>query len=732
MAGIQRIPPSAPMTLHPPTQFPSSRLSTRRLPRLALAIGLLALAALMAPARGAATYTIEVIAPEEQLLAGGAQDFPVRLREFIPTGSTGFEGFFGEFPLKSITVHVKSVNSVPVSFTPRAGLGAQVTPLNPEVATGIQFILTADPPTTPPADNTPISGVSEWEIGTLRIDLGPPVLIDDGGAIPANILLLDLELFAGSGIYQPQPGDPGSGAGFLITTTEMEVYGSPETDPSDYTDESDVEVADGTTRVVDEELTQTGILRATNGGEVVVDAAMVNFGVVEGRNGRLDLNAAFSNVGTVRAAEGGSVEIGADFANFGTLEALAGSTITTLGAGIRQLEGSDTPVTYDDKIAAGVFRVVDGVMNVAPPGFILAEICRGALEISGPSAETNFFDEAASGPGDFSTSGRGITLSEGGRLLLGDGVSLDVFDVSFFDGCLELHDGASLTSFIGVSGSSGKVAGDGSIAATHVGLSVGEVEVGRGPDATGTLDVDGAASFQVQSDLRLDIASATEFDALAVTGRLFIQTGEVDGAVLHVTLADGYSPPLGQQFVVATAGEVDGTFDLVCDNSPLVDFLPVVGPGTLTLEVVADPLGQFRALHGLPQDGSADHVDSSGNGYTNLQHYLYGLGDPTVATIDPSRLPSLEVLPGGDQVAFRFVRPIRPGCFIFRALTSADLLSWVVPGSLGFDYLPQAESVDLLDTSHLRVTQIYARQEGEDQRFYLLSAEPVEDAAGSP
>lgn len=665
--------------------------------------------------QGAATYTVEIITPEEQLLSGGVQDFPVYIREYVTFGGEFF-GFFGERPVQNFTVAMQSSNSILMSFDPITGFEMEVLFYDPPDADGLYFELTADPPIDVLASNSPVSGIKEWFIGTLRINLGPPVLIDDGGPVP-DILLLELDIDFGGGNYQVELDDPTSGSGFQLTPTGIEIYTDVENlEP----DESEVQEVDGEALVIDAPATNTGILTAKNTATLVVNSSFVNMGVIGVQDSTAQFNGLFTNAGTLTASDGAEVILSMDTVNFGTFEALSDASIAAQDVEIRQIDAGDADATWDDALRGGTFRTVNGALNVAPDGFILAEIEGGTLEISGTRAETNFFDEDGGSPGQFTTGGRSLTISEEAMLRLDDGAKLDIFGITLFGGRLEVVGGAEVSLFTFVSGSSGSFVGDGTI---NGDLDVGSVEIGDNRSTPGTLTVDGNLSFQVQSRLLVDILSDTELDTVSVSGRLFIQNGSIDGAGLVIHLPDGYVPDIGKQFQVATASTIDGNFDIICDNSPHVDFRPVLSANTLVLEVVPDPLGAFRLEHDMATDGSEDNVDRSGNGLADILYYFYGLGNPDQHEVNPEHLPSFRMDPENNRVSFTFVRPAYSPCHRFLAYTSDDLESWVFPNSLGLDFLSMEDFIEELDDTYIRVTRSFNLREDETARFYMLVIE---------
>lgn len=665
--------------------------------------------------QGAATHTMEIILPEEQLLSGGVQDFPVYLREYV-TFDGGWLGFFGERPVQVFRVAVQSSNSVPVSFDPIAGFDMEVLHYDPAGANGFYFELTAEPPIDIIPSYSPISGIKEWFIGTIRIDLGPSVLIDDGDLTP-EILLFEMDIDFGGGTHQVRLDEPTSGSRFQLTPTSIEIYTDVENlEP----DESMVQEVDGEPVVFDQPATNTGILQVKNSGNIVVNSAFVNMGRIEVRESMAAFNGPLTNAGTLTASDGAEVILTMDTVNFGTFEALSDASITAQDVEIRQIDAGNPDVTWDDVLRGGVFRTVNGTLNVAPDGFILAEIEGGTLEISGTRAETNFFDESGGSPGQFTTGGRSLTIGDGGLFRLGDGAQLDIFGITMFGGRLEVVGGAEVSLFTFISGSSGSFVGDGTI---NGDLNVGSVEIGDDGSMPGILTVNGNVSFQVQSRLLVDVVSDTAPDTLSVSGRLFIEDGPEDGAGLVIRLPDDYVPAVGKQFTLAAASTIDGNFDIVCDNSPHVDFRPIVSSDTLLLEVIPDPLGAFRLEYGMATDGSEDTINRSGNGIADILYYFYGLGNPDQQEVNPDRLPSFRINPENNRVSFTFVRPAYSPCHRFVTYTSDDVESWVFPNSLGLDFLSMEESVEELGDGYIRVTRSFNLREDEGVRFYTLAIE---------
>ena len=333
-------------------------------------------------------------------------------------------------------------------------------------------------------------------------------------------------------------------------------------------------------------------------GAVVVNNAGTVAATVNGRTLTVDpdnvAGVSFTNTGTLRAANGGTLALsgsgGGTFSNTGTVEALAGSTVNLVSGGSVTQIDPQTSASFDDRITGGTFRAVNGTLNVSPAGFIVQENL-GTIELSGTQAMTDLFDEAASTPGNLTNSGRGFTNSSGARLRLDDGVHLTVFNLDNDPGAtLEVVGGARLTVTDGALSNRGTLFADGTIDGGGFINNNGTVEFGDGPDAIGTLTASDLAN-QVFSNTNLDIASLTSFDTFDVTGDLFIEDNPGIEAVLNVGLLGGFTPAPGDEFAIATFGTIGGSFAVINDNSPFVDFTSRIDPATRTvfLTTVAVP-----------------------------------------------------------------------------------------------------------------------------------------------
>jgi hypothetical protein len=108
------------------------------------------------------------------------------------------------------------------------------------------------------------------------------------------------------------------------------------------------------------------------------------------------------------------------------------------------------------------------------------------------------------------------------------------------------------------------------------------------------------------------LAQGTEHDWLNVSG-----TASLAGT-LRVALIGGFTPALGQQFVVLSASSVNGTFFTVESLNPGLMANVIYGPTTVTLEITAVP-----ALGDCDDDGDADLDD-----YAQFPGCLSGPGVP--------------------------------------------------------------------------------------------------------
>jgi len=116
--------------------------------------------------------------------------------------------------------------------------------------------------------------------------------------------------------------------------------------------------------------------------------------------------------------------------------------------------------------------------------------------------------------------------------------------------------------------------------------------------SVGTLSVTGSYTQTIDGQLQVELASASSFDRLLVTG------GATLGGTLEISLLDGFSPPLGQAFVILTCGARVGTFSNVTGMAagPGRIFRPQYNPANVTLVVGLPAPGDFDLDDDVDQD----------------------------------------------------------------------------------------------------------------------------------
>ena len=86
--------------------------------------------------------------------------------------------------------------------------------------------------------------------------------------------------------------------------------------------------------------------------------------------------------------------------------------------------------------------------------------------------------------------------------------------------------------------------------------------------------------------------SGFNFDAVSVAGNAVV------GGILDVSLINGFTPALGQQFTVLTAGNVTNS-GLVLGGSAASEFFMLVGPSSIVLQAVPEPGTMLLLICGL-------------------------------------------------------------------------------------------------------------------------------------
>lgn len=102
----------------------------------------------------------------------------------------------------------------------------------------------------------------------------------------------------------------------------------------------------------------------------------------------------------------------------------------------------------------------------------------------------------------------------------------------------------------------GGLGGEGTIDAEVEILSGGVLSPGSPGSSTGTLWVSDV-EFKDQSELKIEIGSATDFDQLLISDTMTVDSG----AVLELVLVDGFVPSPGDEFLIIVADSFVGDFD---------------------------------------------------------------------------------------------------------------------------------------------------------------------------
>jgi hypothetical protein len=196
----------------------------------------------------------------------------------------------------------------------------------------------------------------------------------------------------------------------------------------------------------------------------------------------------------------------------------------------------------------------------------------------------------------------------------------------------------------------------------------------------GTLHITGDYGQNDGGKLQIELVSPTSFDKLAVSGNLSLQPGAFAGAVLQVSLADGYVPHGSQSFDILDWGSRSGVFEqvllptlggtLVWDKSQLytTGVLSVVGPTASTwnadangnwslasnwtggepnaVGVAADFLGAITAARTITVDGPKTVGSLT---FNNAQSYT--LAGPGPLTINSNVAATINVTSGSHTIS---------------------------------------------------------------------------------
>ena len=150
---------------------------------------------------------------------------------------------------------------------------------------------------------------------------------------------------------------------------------------------------------------------------------------------------------------------------------------------------------------------------------------------------------------------------------------------------------ATGTGLVNVDG--GALTGSGTIAGSVENRSL--VSPGASP---GTISIGGHYAQILDGELLIEIASASDFDRLLVTG-----DADLDGK-LTVNLLDDFVPSLGQSFTILTAGDVDGTFETeVLPMLSNLEFDVIYNATSVVITVVSALPGDYN------RNGTVDAAD---------------------------------------------------------------------------------------------------------------------------
>ncbi|MEW6251145.1 MAG: hypothetical protein AB1716_10895, partial [Planctomycetota bacterium] len=396
-------------------------------------------------------------------------------------------------------------------------------------------------------------------------------------------------------------------------------------------------------------VTNRGLLRAGNGGKLVLQNGLVNEGTLEvywggyyGR-GRLefDTDGALSGTGEVHLVggnltsdTGATATVGAGqnvhgydadihvaLDNFGTLASdTAGHAVNLCSApktnrNLLQATGSayldiSVPVTQIENgriVADGAYvrlgdgaAVLGGALETANGGQIYADARTCTLE-----NVANRGSLAAGNGGRFIARGTltndgGITLYWGGYYGSGH-LQLDTPVTLQGAGTLLLTSGdvASPGGYFLQNGAGHTITGTGPI---NVELKNGGI-VAPG-NGLGTLPVNAAYTHQVTAELRVELRGDGACDRLAVSGAAVLE-----GGALRV-VPSGAAPRAGQQFVVATAGTLTG------------DFTTLAGPGIYTCSCANNQV-TVTIVHGPGDVNCSGQTD-----FSDINPFVLALSDP--------------------------------------------------------------------------------------------------------
>ena len=234
--------------------------------------------------------------------------------------------------------------------------------------------------------------------------------------------------------------------------------------------------------------------------------------------------------------------------------------------------------TFNAQPAGGGTFAVTGAADFVNTGTGTVNVDQGTLRLSGP---TNI------GSGGFLSSGI-YRIADGATLDLPNNTTTITADVEI-DGTGSVQDLADLDV------NRGRIAltGGADLAITPAsGTFTNEGILDLSPTSDVTVTGDMTFAGASQPVVRSEIASASDFGTLAVSGTLSLDTPDSTSR-FDPDLAGGYDPALGERFEVITAGTITGAFDSFQggeDPSGDVLLLDNTAAGVLAVEVGPGPL----------------------------------------------------------------------------------------------------------------------------------------------
>lgn len=143
---------------------------------------------LLAQSAKAVSYQLDTRVSGENVLGQVVVDLPIIVREVV---SGGEPSYFENSSLSRIYSTIETTHERIISFTPSAFFTSVNVFIRPD-SHSLSFNFYADPASPFPLNNANITGVSEMQIGVLRVEVGPPITIDDGIGESDGFILLDI------------------------------------------------------------------------------------------------------------------------------------------------------------------------------------------------------------------------------------------------------------------------------------------------------------------------------------------------------------------------------------------------------------------------------------------------------------------------------------------------------------------------------------------------------------